>query len=96
MVEYDMGMNMIRCLAYRTRIWIRMDMGIPAGIFGPTRTRTRKNRTRVRVGSKTHTGYPWVLKGLPVKVQSQYCELRQLKKVMDCLIWRVGMLTLVS
>ncbi|KAJ7713656.1 hypothetical protein DFH07DRAFT_785896 [Mycena maculata] len=40
---------------------LRMDTGTPAGTFGPTRTRTRKNRTRARVGSKTRTGYPRVL-----------------------------------
>ncbi|KAJ7229694.1 hypothetical protein C8J57DRAFT_1245173 [Mycena rebaudengoi] len=33
------------------RMEVRMDTGIPAGTFGPTRTRTRKNRTRVRVGA---------------------------------------------
>ena len=38
-----------------------MDTGTPAGTLGPTRTRTRKNRTRVRVGFKTRTGYPRVL-----------------------------------
>jgi hypothetical protein len=36
---------------------LRMD----TGTFGLTRTRTRKNRTRVRAGSKTCTGYPRVL-----------------------------------
>ncbi|KAJ7737618.1 hypothetical protein DFH07DRAFT_779300 [Mycena maculata] len=39
------------------RSLIRMDMGTPAGVFGLTRTHTRKNRTHVWVGSKTRTGY---------------------------------------
>jgi hypothetical protein len=37
-----------------------MDMGTPAGTSGPTCTRTRKNGTCVRVGSKTRTGHPRV------------------------------------
>ncbi|KAJ7922006.1 hypothetical protein B0H13DRAFT_2413380, partial [Mycena leptocephala] len=43
---------------------LRMDTGTPAGTFGPTRTRTRKNRTRARVGSKNRTGYSRVPKSV--------------------------------
>jgi hypothetical protein len=51
---------------------VRMDTGTPAGTFGPTRTRTRKNRTRVRVGSTTRTGYPRVLNA---PADSQTCRV---------------------
>ncbi|KAJ7336788.1 hypothetical protein DFH08DRAFT_813106 [Mycena albidolilacea] len=54
---------------------LRMDTGTPAGTFGSTRTRTRKNRTRARVGSKTRTGYPRVPKSVWLQIHASKQKL---------------------
>ncbi|KAJ7309427.1 hypothetical protein DFH08DRAFT_823372 [Mycena albidolilacea] len=59
-----------------------MDTGIPAGTFRPTRTRTRKNRTRIRVGSKTRMGYPRVL-DLPAGLQTRRVDRRKQKNILE-------------